>query len=154
RVFLRSTIQTAADEAIRALAVEAKGASSIDRLHNLMSLIHQRVAYRIGATAAHTSAAQAFGAAQGVCQDHAHIFIAAARSLGIPARYVTGYLVTDENTLAEAHHAWAEAHVENLGWLGFDVANQLCPTESYVRLAAGLDADHAAPVRGSRRGGG
>ena len=89
----------------------------------------------------------------GVCQDHAHIFISAARACGIPARYITGYLLMDESHPAEAHHAWAEAWIEGLGWVGFDVANCICPTEKYVRLAAALDAYYAAPVRGSRRGG-
>jgi transglutaminase-like putative cysteine protease len=88
-----------------------------------------------------------------VCQDHAHIFIAAARTLGIPARYVTGYLVLAGQATSEAHHAWAEAWVEALGWVAFDIANRICPTERYVRLAAGLDAGYAAPIVGSRRGG-
>ena len=82
-----------------------------------------------------------------MCQDHAHIFISAARTLGVPARYVTGYLVLASRTPAsEAHHAWAEAWVESLGWVGFDVANRICPTERYVRLACGLDAGYAAPI--------
>ena len=95
------------------------------------------------------SAAEALADGKGVCQDHAHIFIAAARTLGVPARYVTGYLLMhagDERSRrergaracsdpAEAHHAWAEAWVESLGWVGFDVANRICPTERYVRLA-------------------
>ena len=80
-------------------------------------------------------------------------FAAAARTLAIPARYVTGYLVLGEQGTAEAHHAWAETWVEGLGWVGFDVANRVCPTDCYVRLAAGLDARYAAPIIGSRRGG-
>ena len=67
-------------------------------------------------TDAHTSAAEALADGKGVCQDHAHIFIAAARTLAIPARYVTGYLVLDGGGAADAHHAWAEAWVE--GWAG------------------------------------
>ena len=54
----------------------------------------------------------------------------------------------------DAHHAWAEAWIDGLGWVGFDVANTVCPTDRYVRLAAALDASYAAPIRGSRRGGG
>ena len=73
-----------------------------------------RVDYVPGATDAHTEAAEALADGKGVCQDHAHIFIAAARSLGVPARYVTGYLVMDTDTASEAHHAWAEAWVEGL----------------------------------------
>ena len=71
----------------------------------------------------------------------------------IPARYVTGYLVTDQEAPAEAHHAWAEVYLDGLGWVGFDPANHICPTERYVRLACGLDAGSAAPISGTRRGG-
>lgn len=152
RVFLRFTRQTEADEAIRDLAEKSQGKERLSRLHDLSSLVRNALEYRTGSTAAHTTGAEALSAGEGVCQDHAHIFIAAARHLMIPARYITGYLVTDDQ--ADAHHAWAEAYVEKLGWVGFDVANRICPTENYVRLAAGLDAAHAAPVKGSRRGGG
>jgi transglutaminase-like putative cysteine protease len=72
----------------------------------------------------------------------------------MPARYVTGYLATETEDESEAHHAWAEAWIDGLGWVGFDVANNLCPTETYVRLTTGLDASTAAPITGSRRGGG
>jgi transglutaminase-like putative cysteine protease len=85
--------------------------------------------------------------------DHAHIFNSAARTLGIPCAHVTGYLALDEPGSASANHAWVEAYVEALGWVGFDVANRICPTDRYVRLACGLDAGYAAPVVGSRRGG-
>ncbi|PXA99184.1 hypothetical protein DMC47_04640 [Nostoc sp. 3335mG] len=77
--------------------------------------------------------------------DYAHLFIGAARALNIPARFVTGYLLgtEDEGGL----HAWAEAFDEGLGWIGFDPRMQLCPTDHYVRLAAGLDAITAPPLR-------
>jgi transglutaminase-like putative cysteine protease len=77
----------------------------------------------------------------------------AARVLGVPARYVNGYFLTETDEPSEAHHAWAEAYIEGLGWLGFDPANGICPTDHYVRLACGLDAGSAAPIRGTRRGG-
>jgi transglutaminase-like putative cysteine protease len=118
-----------------------------------MADIHARVAYELGATTAHTTAAEAFADGRGVCQDHAHILIAAARSAGIPARYVTGYLVTGQGASSTAAHAWAEALVPDLGWVGFDAANAKCPTDNYVRVAAGIDAAGVAPIRGSRRGG-
>ena len=92
---------------------------------------------------------------RGVCQDHAHVFISAARSLGIPARYVSGYLLAGTGgEPSDANHAWAEAWLDDLGWVGFDPANGVCPTDCYVRLASGLDAAFAAPIRGTRRGGG
>ncbi|MGB3338312.1 MAG: transglutaminase family protein [Devosia sp.] len=78
--------------------------------------------------------------------DYAHGFIGACRALGIPARYVTGYLVGDEDHDG-GFHAWAEAHDDALGWIGFDPLLQLCPTDLHVRLAVGLDALGAQPVR-------
>jgi transglutaminase-like putative cysteine protease len=153
RVFLKETGQTRPDAAIRGLAQAVEGKDVLERLHALAGAVRERVAYVRGATDRHTTAAEALADGKGVCQDHAHIYIAAARTLGIPARYVTGYLVLDDAETAPAHHAWAEAWVEALGWVGFDVANGVCPTEAYVRLACGLDAGYAAPIVGSRRGG-
>jgi transglutaminase-like putative cysteine protease len=154
RVFLKETTQTRPDGAVRALAQEVTGIGTLETLHALSAAVRDKVEYVAGVTDAHTSAAEALGDGKGVCQDHAHIFISAARSLGIPARYVTGYLLLDDRTPATAHHAWAEAHVASLGWVGFDVANRICPTDRYVRLACGLDASYTAPIVGSRRGGG
>ena len=153
RVFLRETAQTRPDGAIRALVASVHGKDTLATLHELLGAVRDRVEYVPGATDTHTGAAEALAAGKGVCQDHAHIFIAAARTLAIPARYVTGYLMLDGQSTAEAHHAWAEAWVEGLGWIGFDVANRVCPTHNYVRLATGLDASYAAPIIGSRRGG-
>jgi transglutaminase-like putative cysteine protease len=153
RVFLKETAQTRPDAAIRALAEAIEGKDALDKLHALVGAVRERVAYVSGATDRHTSAAEALADGKGVCQDHAHIYIAAARTLGIPARYVTGYLVLEDAKTAPAHHAWAEAWVESIGWVGFDVANGICPTQGYVRLACGLDAGYAAPIVGSRRGG-
>lgn len=153
RVYLRETPQTRPDGAIRELAASINSKDTLDRLHSLSRAVRNRVEYVPGVTDAHTGAAEALADGKGVCQDHAHIFIAAARTLGVPARYVTGYLVIDADRPSDAHHAWAEGFVEGLGWVGFDVANGISPTERYVRLAAGLDAGYAAPVIGSRRGG-
>jgi transglutaminase-like putative cysteine protease len=154
-VFARQTQATEPDAAIRALAAEAQGsgATVLERLHALMRLIHERVAYEIGATDAHTTAVEALAEGRGVCQDHAHIFLSAVRSLDIPARYVIGYLATRNGETASASHAWAEALVPDLGWVGFDAANCKCPTDEYLRVASGLDARGVAPVRGSRKGG-
>lgn len=153
RVYLRTTPQTRADATISDIARQAKRKDALETLHQLSDHVRDRVEYVPGTTDAHTEAAAALADGKGVCQDHAHIFIAACRSLDIPARYVTGYLHMKGENAAEAHHAWAEAWVNGLGWVGFDVANRICPTERYVRLACGLDAGYAAPVKGSRRGG-
>jgi transglutaminase-like putative cysteine protease len=153
RVFRRETPRTAPDDGIRDLCAGLAGADPVDRLHQLMNVVRDRVQYVVGVTHAHTSAAEALSDGRGVCQDHAHVFISAARVMGLPARYVNGYFLTYSDEPAEAHHAWAEAWIEGLGWLGFDPANRICPTDHYVRLACGLDSGSAAPIRGTRRGG-
>lgn len=156
RVYMRETPLTAPDAAIRKLAADAGGDDPIGRLHNLMHAVREAVRYEVGVTSAATTAAEALEGGAGVCQDHAHVFIAAARALGYPARYVSGYFVAGDDPTcrsSEAAHAWAEAHVGSIGWIGFDPANGYCPTDRYVRVAAGLDAQSAAFIRGSRSGG-
>ncbi len=154
--FLRQTAYTQPDAAITALAKESAGVfDAIERLHGLMLRIRWRVAYEPGVTTSGTTAAEALAQGSGVCQDHTHIFLSAARVLGYPARYISGYLRQNGQTPeGDAGHAWAEASVEGLGWVGFDVANGICPGEDYVRVATGLDFMEAAPIRGVRRGGG
>lgn len=152
-VFLRQTPVTAPNAAIRAIAAKVEKLAGLDLLHALMAEIRGRVDYETGATGAGTTAAEAVAAGKGVCQDHAHVFISAARHLGVPARFVTGYLAVEGEGPAEAGHAWAEALVDKLGWVGFDVANSICPTDRYVRIACGLDGKGVTPVRGTRRGG-
>lgn len=152
RVYRRQTAKTAATDEIRALCRAAGAKLDIRGMHNLMHAVRDAVEYRIGATNAHTTAAEALRDGEGVCQDHAHVFISAARALNVPARYVSGYFLTGADEPADANHAWAEVWLEGLGWVGFDPANRICPTEKYVRLSSGLDATYAAPIRGSRRG--
>jgi len=147
-VYLRKTPLTEADKKIEALAAGVTGEAPLERMHSLFNAVADAVAYKPGATASHTTAAQALKAGHGVCQDHAHVFISAARSLRVPARYVVGYLLAAEEKLTETH-AWAEAFVQDIGWVGFDPANRLCPTDRYVRLGCGLDAADAAPIRGN-----
>ena len=152
--FLRSTALTAPDPAIEALAMAAApGRPPLERLHALMEGVGDRLAYKVGTTDAATTAADALQRGAGVCQDHAHLFIAAARLFGVPARYVGGYLWTGtDDREHEASHAWAEAFVDDLGWVGFDPSNRVCPTGAYIRASVGLDYWSAAPVRGIRRG--
>jgi transglutaminase-like putative cysteine protease len=111
-----------------------------------------RMPYSPGTTAVSSTAAEAFAGGTGVCQDHTHAFLACARSLGIPARYVSGYLYTEDETHL-ASHAWAEAWLDN-GWYSFDVTNRLIRPDRHLKLAVGLDYLDACPVRGMRRGGG
>lgn len=154
-VFLRETALTAACEAVAALAAQASRADPLEELHDISRLVRAAIDYRAGATHATTTASEALALGEGVCQDHAHVFIAAARARGHPARYISGYMLADIGA-EELHetHAWAEAWVKGLGWVGFDPSNEICPTERYVRLACGLDAAGAAPVLGNVLGGG
>ena len=117
-----------------------------------MNTIDERVVYTSGATHAGTTAEEALKLGTGVCQDHAHIFAAAARKLGFPARYVSGYLMMNETIDQAASHAWAEAYVPLLGWVAFDASNGISPDERYVRVAIGRDYRDAMPVSGIRLG--
>jgi transglutaminase-like putative cysteine protease len=153
-VYLRQTETTMPDTAMLAAVKPLRGKKNVlETGHGLMALVHEAIAYEIGTSHAHTTAAESFNAGRGVCQDHAQVVIGMARALQIPARYVTGYLVTGVGASAAAAHAWAELLVPDLGWVGFDAANSQCPTEHYVRLASGLDAGAVTPIKGSRRGG-
>jgi hypothetical protein len=122
-------------------------------LDHLMHRVRDRLDFQIGATDVLTTADEALRRGAGVCQDHAHVMIAVARSLGIPARYVSGYLWPGHHVAAQASHAWVDLHVPGIGWVGFDPANDCRPTEAYVRVAVGLDYFDAPPTRGVRRGG-
>ena len=154
-VYLRDTPLTHADGGIVDFARAVPEGETLDRMHRLMGAIHRDVAFEVGSTSATHTAADAFAQRRGVCQDHAQIFIACARKLGVPARYVSGHLNRlDGQHDQDAAHAWAEAWVDGLGWVGFDPANGICPTDQYVRVAVGLDALGATPIRGTSYGGG
>ena len=126
---------------------------SIAWLHSLSAEIKDKVRYKISETETNSSALDAVQKGLGVCQDHAHIFIGCCRSVGIPSRYVSGYLLLDDAEQQTAMHAWAEAFVPSLGWVGFDVSNGVSPDTKYVRIAQGRDYRDVAPVKGSIFGG-
>ncbi|MFN3989136.1 MAG: transglutaminase domain-containing protein [Erythrobacter sp.] len=149
--FLRQTPLTRPGPKLRSLLREVPErdvSAPLGFLHALSDLIRDRIAYKTGTTHSATTAEEAVVHGYGVCQDHSHIFIGAARSLGIPARYVSGYLMMDDRIDQEATHAWAEAHVDGLGWVGFDISNGISPDPRYVRVATGHDYRDAAPVTG------
>jgi transglutaminase-like putative cysteine protease len=151
--FLRFTRLTEADEAIRSFAAQqTKKRTDRTALIDLMQALNQHITYTPGSTEVDTSAAQAFANGAGVCQDHTHAFLACARSLGVPSRYVSGYLYS-ENSEHLSSHAWAEAWIDD-AWYSFDVTNQLSIPKRHLKLAVGLDYLDACPVRGMRRGGG
>jgi transglutaminase-like putative cysteine protease len=152
--YLRDTKPTRVDDGLRALAGSvAAAADHLDLSHQLSEAVGAAIRYTNGVTQTHTTAAEALALGEGVCQDHAHALIAVARERDLPARYVSGYLhSTLDGKSHDAAHAWAEIFVEGLGWVGFDAANHCCPDERYVRLASGLDAQDAAPIRGVAMG--
>lgn len=151
--YLRETQATGATMALLDLARAADAQEGpLGKAHALAQAVSESIAYRPGATHAKTTAAEALAQGEGVCQDHAHVLCAIARAAGLPARFVSGYLLADdEGQPHEAAHAWAELHIEGLGWVGFDPANECCPDDRYVRLGSGLDAQEAAPIRASAR---
>lgn len=152
-LYARTTPLTDPGEGVRSLAAGLAADDPLAALHALTRRTRETIEYRVGSTDAATSAEEAIGRGAGVCQDHAHAFCAAARLLGLPARYVSGYLRMDDRDEQEATHAWAEAHVPNIGWVGFDPANGHSPDGRYVPIARGLDYRDAAPVTGLVRGG-
>ena len=157
-LYLRETSYTVCSAPIRSYASRFRAKVNSDliaALHEIMFALADDVAYTKGETHVHTTGAEALEQGRGVCQDHAHIFCALCRTLGIPARYVSGYLSHGAGQEAHASsHAWADAYVERLGWVSFDPSNRTGATKSYIRTAIGLDHAEAGPVRGVRSGGG
>ncbi|MEE7458302.1 transglutaminase [Methylorubrum populi] len=155
--YLRDTPLTETSPELAAFAQKVGAAGERDvlaTLHRLVAAVHDTVIFEPGPTSASTSAAQSFEAGKGVCQDLTHVFLSAARQLDIPSRYVSGYYRRDDGDDQKAGHAWVESLVPNLGWVGFDPAHGMSATEAHVRVAVGLDYLGAAPIRGSRLGGG
>ncbi|MEL6505026.1 MAG: transglutaminase family protein [Pseudomonadota bacterium] len=157
-LFKRHTPLTTPGKGVASLVRKQKAAlakpdQQLSALHALSASIREKVAYEINTTNTRTTAEDALAGGQGVCQDHAHIFCAAARLAGIPARYVSGYLKLDNTVDQSASHAWAEGHVDGLGWVGFDISNGISPDERYVRIGHGMDFRDCAPVLGMRKGG-
>jgi len=150
QVFLRHTPLTEADRDIKAFA--SQFSANKRSLVKMMKRILEHIAFTPGVTTVTHTAAEAFQQKAGVCQDHTHIFIACCRHIGVPVRYVSGYV----HTFSDDHlatHAWAEAWLGQ-NWYTFDVVNLLNVAESHIKLATGLDYRDAAPVRGVRSGGG
>ena len=147
------TPRTEAKVGVRALVRDIGGNEPLEKLHALSQVVREVVDYEVGSSEPEWSAEEALAAGKGVCQDHTHVFLAAARHFDIPARYVSGYLMLNDRVTQDAMHAWAEAYVDGLGWVGFDVSNGIAPDERYVRVATGLDYGDAAPVSGTRIGG-
>ena len=155
--YMRPTQATKPDRALTDLAAHTVSSltseQSLDAAHALANAVSDAIAYTPGQTRQGTTAAEALALGHGVCADHAHSLIALAIASEIPARYVTGYLLSSEpGASLEATHAWAELWVKDVGWIGFDPSNRTCPDERYIRIGSGADASEAAPIRGVAQG--
>ena len=156
RWFLRATRLTAPTPQLRALADEARalaGGKARDELLALAEMVRARVAHLPARTSVATGAGDALVGAAGVCQDRAHVFLSAARALGHPARYVSGYCDGAAAGEDGAMHAWAEAWLADGGWIALDPSSGELAALDHVRVAIGLDYTEAAPIRGVQRGG-
>lgn len=153
-VYLRATALTTIEGPLTEFAQyfgKPGGGLGKIELYALMRAVRDRVVPRESGPEDPAAAAEAFAAGIGTSQDHAHVFIACCRYLGVPARYVSGYLITDDGGLMQSH-AWADVYLVD-GWLSFDVSNGCRTNGTYIRLAVGLDYRGACPVSGIRPGG-
>ncbi len=136
----------------------SRGNDPLRDLIRLSDTLHSRFQYAPGSTSAASPIEQILNSGRGVCQDYAHVMIAVARSWGVPARYVSGYLYVsgspDGQAWSNATHAWVECLLPELGWVGFDPTNQSLADERHVRIAIGRDYLDISPTRGVRQGGG
>ena len=154
--YLAPTKLTAPNEDLKAFAQSTLQAiqGPRERAHALAEAVFGAVRYKAGTSDVQDTAAVAFKSGEGVCQDHAHVYIASARAVGIPTRYVSGYLFTGDTSDA-ASHAWVDVWLgTDIGWQSIDVTHKRPAVRTYCRLAVGRDYLDAAPVRGVRQGGG
>jgi transglutaminase-like putative cysteine protease len=154
--YLAPTQLTQPNDEIKAFAKQALAqvADPRERAQALAEAVFGAVRYKSGTSDVADSAAVAFKSGEGVCQDHAHVYIASARAVGMPARYVSGYLYTGDANDA-ASHAWVDVWLgAEIGWQSLDVTHKCPAVRNYCRLAVGRDYLDAAPVRGMRQGGG
>ncbi|HUN49813.1 MAG TPA: transglutaminase family protein [Candidatus Sulfotelmatobacter sp.] len=146
-------------KALESLAVRLKlgerKADPLTSVQRICSGIHRHFTYKPEATEVDSPIDMAIKLRSGVCQDFAHIAIAMLRRLGIPARYVSGYLFhngSDRNTAANASHAWVEVYLPPLGWIGVDPTNDVVVGEKHIRVAVGRDYADVSPTRGVYKG--
>jgi len=152
--FLQPTERARVTPEVQALAAEAPaGTTGAARAEALAHIVWSALAYEPGATDVRTTGDEALALGRGVCQDFAHLLIAACRSVGIPARYVSGYLYDPKAADSEgASHAWVDIWDDDRGWCSLDPTHDRAQNELYVRLAVGRDYDDVAPTRGVFRG--
>lgn len=140
-----------------AIDVQAGSTDVFQTAYSVMSHIYENYSYQPGVTSASTHSREVTERREGVCQDFAHAMIAMCRSLGIPARYVSGYFFDPGHTGlrgSQASHAWCEIYLLGRGWYGLDPTNNKVTDDSYVKVATGRDYNDTAPVIGQYLGKG
>jgi transglutaminase-like putative cysteine protease len=154
-LFLRESALTGTDAALRAFAdsIASKEGQMLGRAHALMDALHERLDHSACHEDKFAGAAKTLAAGQGQARDLAHVFIACARHLGIPARIAIGHLFSETAEHTSCVHGWAEAYLDDFGWIGFDPMTGRCPEGAHIRVAIGIDAVDALPVRGAHHGG-
>ena len=158
--FASPLVPLAAEFAAYAAPSFAAGRRVLDAALELTHRIHADFAYRPGATSVTTPVADVLETREGVCQDFAHVQLACLRALGLPARYVSGYLHTraapgvERLVGADASHAWVSVFCGEAGWLGLDPTNDLLVADQHVTLAWGRDYGDVSPIKGVILGGG
>jgi transglutaminase-like putative cysteine protease len=154
-LFLRDSPLTAVNEPLRefADAIASKETQTLGRAHALMDTLHERLDLSACREDSFAGAAKTFGAGRGQARDIAHVFVTCARYLGVPARIVVGHRFDEDIEERACIHGWAEAYIDDIGWIGFDPATGRCPEGAHVRVAIGIDAIDALPVRGAHHGG-
>ena len=126
----------------------------VQLLHKLSYFVKENIKYTKEITDINTTAEDVISLRKGVCQDHVHVFLSLARLLGFSARYVSGYLMMNNNNIQNASHAWAEVYLNQLGWIGLDISNFISPNDKYIRIASGFDYYDVIPISGIRSGKG
>jgi transglutaminase-like putative cysteine protease len=138
---------------VRALAQRFQDGDVEERLTGLVRHINREFEYQPRTTTVYTAVDEVLRRRAGVCQDFAHLFIAIARCMGLPARYVSGYIHSGVGHVGEgASHAWAEVLVPGVGWVGYDPTNPVRALEQHLRVAVGRDYQDVAPTRGTYLG--
>lgn len=157
--FLNTSVRVTPLPEIWRMAVDltSEAPSYFDKATEIMRWIHSEFQYQPGSTDVTTHLDQCFTGRKGVCQDFTHVMLGLCRSVGIPARYASGYLYNgprDHLVGAQASHAWAEVFLPVVGWIGFDPTNNTMADARYVKVAVGRDYEDVAPIRGTYRGTG
>jgi transglutaminase-like putative cysteine protease len=152
--YLQPTAYAPVSEAVRTFAAPCARGDDAGTALEVMRAVRTALRYEPGSTTVRTTAEEALLRGQGVCQDFSHLMIACCRSLGLAARYVSGYVFSPRHDTAAASHAWTDVFARGKGWISLDATHDSLQTENYVRLAVGRDYADVPPTRGIYKGAG